>query len=268
MIIELLNGSRYDISDYNLKRLFHYIPSSNIQHNSVEVDGRSDVIVNSKLNNRNITVELLYDANDIFDYYALRDEIYNLFVREESYYIIFKNEPYKRWLVRLGGQFIVPPNPRMQSFEIEFITINSYGESVGTTRTLKEWDLDVWGWNNTIDWDEDLRYVFDTNNFTIKNLGNVTIDPRQHELQIVATVNAADFFRIVNNTTGETYQLNLPLTYNSTLVIDGINTKVDGVNYFGSTNRKLISLAPGDNSISLVGGQIQRIDWNFRFLYK
>src|SRR5690554_5894922 len=174
MIIELLDGTRYDIEGYSLKRLYHRIPSLSLKHTTSTVEGRSgDVFVETRFSGRIISVEFLYKAHDIYDYYLLRDELNGLFAREESFYIVFKREPYKRWKVKLSQQFDIEPNRQMESFTIDFICENVFAESIATTTDLKEWDVDKWGWNNTIEWDEGLKYSFDTTSFVVKNLGNV-----------------------------------------------------------------------------------------------
>lgn len=271
MIIELLNGTRFDIADYDLKRLFHYVPSATIDHETTSVDGGSDIITNSKLNNRTIKVELLYISQDIYDYYLLRDELNNLFMRVEPFYIIFKREPYKRWLVKTADQFEIPPHPHMQSFTVEFVTLKNYAESVGTTMDLqafKEWDADLWGWGMGLDWDKTYQYEFTTSSFTVDNVGNAIVDPRQHELEIIIKATASSYIQLVNNTTGETYRYNGALSANDTLVIKGVRTLKNGVSAFKNTNHKLLSLTPGINAFTVTGGTIQNIKFNFRFLYK
>ena len=89
MIIQLLNGTQIDTASYSLKRLFHFIPSAVIDHTTQSVEGRPDIILSSQLNNRVIRIEFLYEAADIYDYYLLRDELNDLFMRTEPFYIIF-----------------------------------------------------------------------------------------------------------------------------------------------------------------------------------
>jgi len=268
LIIELINGTRFDIADYNLKRLYHYIPSANIEHNSAEVDGRSDIILNSKINSRVITVDFVYISQDIFDFYLLREEINNLFLREEAFYITFKNEPHKRWLVKVANQYNLQPNQRLETFTVEFLTMNAYAESVATTTTLKEWDIDSWAWNGTIDWDDVPVYSYFTDNFIIKNLGNTTVNPRESFLEISISANADRFIQLNNATTGEVFRYNGTLTTNDRFVINGIRTTKNDVSVFGDTNKRLLRLVPGDNRILISGASLAITTFNFRYLYK
>lgn len=139
MIIQLLNGKQMDIADYSLKRLFHYIPSVSLSHAVETVDGRDGgIFTDSQFTDRIITVEFLYESMDIYDYYLLRDEINALFSRKEAFYIIFKGEPYKRYLVKLNQAFQVTPNQHMESFEVGFTCVNIFGESIASTHELKK----------------------------------------------------------------------------------------------------------------------------------
>src|SRR5690606_37097200 len=103
-------------------------------------------------------VEFAYIVKDIYDYYLMRDELNALFLRQEAFYIIFKRENYKRWLVKIGDQFQLPPTPRGGSVTIKFRTVRKFAESIATTNSNKEWDADVWWFNGDITWDEPLNY--------------------------------------------------------------------------------------------------------------
>ncbi|MGA3675631.1 distal tail protein Dit [Lysinibacillus agricola] len=268
MIIELLNGKKLDIADYSLKRLFHHIPSVSLSHNTEQVDGRDGLLfLETTFDSRVISVELLYESYDIYDYYLLRDEINALFTRKESFYIIFKNEPYKRYLVRLNQAFEVEPNQYMNSFTVEFTCVNVFAESIATTKSSKEWDVDVWSWNGAITWDDDLNYSFKNNAFTVKNLGNVDIDPRQSELEIILKGTFSSSVVIKNETTGDVYVYNGSLNANDVLVLKGVQSYKNGTSVFKNTNKKLIRLFAGENNFTITGGNVSSVDFNFRFLY-
>lgn len=272
MIIQLLDGTQYDIEDFSLKRLYHHIPSIKVHHNTTSVEGKSGwVFLESQYSERSISVVLLFEATDIYDYYLIRDEVNALLARTEPYYIIFKKEPYKRWLVRIQDNFELPPDPQMEAFTVQFICEKVYAESVATTLEMennKEWDTDIFGWNNTITWDEDLSYTFTENQFVVKNLGNEAIDPREHELIITIQGNFPNGLILVNATTGEVYVYHKPLTTDDVLVIDGIATFNNGISDFGNTNKKLITLTPGNNYMTILSGTLTSAAFNFRFLYK
>lgn len=268
MIIELMDGRQLDIANYSLKRLKHYIPSIAVSNFTDVVDGRDgNVFLESTFDSRTIRVELLYDSYDIEDYYTIRDEVNALFVRKQPFYIIFKAEPYKRYKVRLSGSFELEPDQHMDSFIVNFICEDLFAESIATTKSIKDWDSGVWGWNGAITWDEDLKYSFNSNSFTVYNLGNVNIDPRQSFLEIAIKGSFASQVTITNQTTGETYTFNGNLSPSDTLLLKGIQSFKNGTSVFRNTNKKLISLNTGDNNFTVTGGTISSIDFDFRFLY-
>lgn len=268
MIIELLNGVRYDIEDYGLGRLFHHIPSADITHNTTSVSGIGDIITETIIGQRTIPVDIAFKVADIFDFYLLRDELNALFLRKEAFYIIFKREPYKRWLVKINDGFTIPPTPRGGSFTLQFRTVQRYAESIATTTSEKEWDADVWGWNNTITWDEPLTYIFSTNTFNVLNLGTAEVEPENWGLLITVKATAESFLKIRNVTTGEEYQYNDSLTTNDTLLIKNVQSFKNGTSVFKDTNKQVISLVPGVNNIEITGGTVQSIAFDFRFPFK
>lgn len=269
MIIQELDGTVIDTSKFNLKRLFHHVPSANINHDSASVEGRYDELYNSKLNNRNIRVEFLYDTEDIYDFYLLRDQLNDIFMRVNPFYIIFKKEPYKRWLVKTANQFEVPPNPHMQSFVVEFITLNAYAESIISTGDfpLKEWDVDKFAWNGTIEWDSDYSYSFNQPTFTVINAGNVKIDPRNSDLKIDVIANG-NKLGLRNLTNGDYYEFNGRLTEEDILTVEGVRTFKNNVSSFSQTNKKLISLEPGENKFAVENADLISVNFDFKFLYK
>ena len=49
---------------------------------------------------------------------------------------------------------------------------------------------------------------------------------------------------------------------------DGINVTVGGVNRFRDTNRRFISLAPGDNRFEITGAIFDEVRIDFKYYYK
>ncbi len=265
----LKDGRELLMSDYSLKLLKYYIPSVSIEHQSSEVDGGDGAIFTStRFSGRTITAKFMYKAFDYHDFKLFIADINMLFARKEYFYIVFAAEPGKRWKVRLANSY--QPNELLRKvgeLEIQFICENIYAESVPTTLDLKEWDVDKWAWGMGLDWDEDLTYSFNSNHFAIENYGNVAVDPRRNELEITLKGVFENGITITNNTTGEVYQFNGSLSSSDELKISGIRSFKNGESVFKQTNKKLLSLAVGNNNFSILGGTVHSIVFNFRFLY-
>ncbi|MEK4425172.1 distal tail protein Dit [Solibacillus sp. FSL K6-1523] len=272
MIIELLNGIRIDVEEkYGLKRLFHRIPSLTVEHLTEAVEARGDLIIGTEFNQRNITVTLLYFVNDICSYDLLRDELNALLVRNEPFYIIFKREHWKRYKVRLAQQLEMEPNNKAESFDVLFRTENLFGESIGTSLDLQNkdnWDSDLWGFGAGIDYDTKYQYTFNKNDFIVKNIGNQTINPRQSDFDIILKGRFSNYVQITNHTTGDVYRFNGNLTSTDTLRLTGIRTLKNSLSRFRDTNHNILTLAPGDNRITVEGGTVESMNFDFRFLYK
>ena len=112
-----------------------------------------------------------------------------------------------------------------------------------------------------------LSSVSTKSEFNVYNAGNVTVEPESMLLHIFVTSATGDSITIKNNTTGETFTLNRKMAarhiqVNGMIVTDG-TTQV-----FRDTNKRFISLAPGDNNITVTGATFSEIRFNFKCLYK
>src|SRR5699024_8698228 len=105
--------------------------------------------------------------------------------------------------------------------------------------------------------------------FSVYNAGNVTIEPESMYLHIIAnTVTTSGGFTITNKTTDEEFVFNEEINGQS-ILLKGMDVRVSSIyNRFRDTNRRFISLAPGDNKIEVSGGTFNHIRFDFRYLYK
>ncbi|TKI50601.1 phage tail domain-containing protein [Lysinibacillus tabacifolii] len=252
-----------------------------------------------KYGTRTIQLQLMFIAKDHSDFETLENRAFDLFTDLEPYYLykaiptkqstMYEFElPGKQWgreldfipseVAFLYGKRYFVINSNMSEvaqdgltgrFTVELETYQlPYAESAATLKDLKLWDANKWEWNQGLTWDEDLQYKFTANNFTVKNLGNVKIDPRESELKITIKATASSYLEFKNNTTSEVFRFNGALTGTDTLVLNGIHTYKNGANAILNTNKKPLTLVPGNNVFSVSGGTVQSIEFDFRFLYK
>src|SRR5699024_8705708 len=102
---------------------------------------------------------------------------------------------------------------------------------------------------------------------SVYNAGNVTIEPESMYLDIYISGHSGSKVMIKNKTTGETLEINVS-TNNHAVRQSGMNITVGGVNRFRDTNRRFISLLPGDNQFEILNGTFKEINFDFKFLYK
>lgn len=239
-----------------------------------KVDGRRGLIETSTMiESRKINATFQIDGYDATDFDMTRDAIYALFNPADEFYIVRDLQPGKRYKVKvsnLTGVEYEDGSLEDGGFEVEFEMFQPFAESIGTSLQLqnaKEWDVGLWQWAQGIDGDTTYQYEFNTNNFIVKNFGNVLIDPRENELEITIKAIASSYLEIKNITTGDIYRFNGSLTSGDTLILKGIQTFKNGVSAFGKTNTKLLSLTVGDNIFAVSGGTLISAAFNFRPLY-
>lgn len=161
----------------------------------------------------------------------------------------------------------------VSTFTVEFETTESpYFESIYTTLELHDSGYSAtaekYGLVDSID-DEKVKYRFTESNFTVYNAGNVTVEPESMMLNINANaVQSDNNFTIRNLTTGEEVILKRE-SKGSHFRIHGMVISLGSItNIFRDTNRRFISLVPGDNQFEILNGTFEEIRFEFKFLYK
>ena len=161
----------------------------------------------------------------------------------------------------------------VSTFTVEFETTESpYFETIYTTVELHDSGYSAttekYGLVDNID-DEKVKYRFTESNFTVYNAGNVTVEPESMMLYIRASLlDSTGNFTIRNKTTGEEIILNRS-SAGSHFTIDGMVISLGSIsNIFRDTNRRFISLVPGDNEFEILNGTFEEIRFEFKYLYK
>ena len=246
MKIELLDGTEIDIAEYSLGVEDYNIPSVEIEHQTAVVDGLDNQIVtDTRFTGRTISVVFCYVAKDHQNYILLRNQLNGLFARKTPFYIRFKDDSTRRWMVRLASQFVTEKElETVGSMSIDFRCEKLYAESVTAS-----------------------NYTFNTANFIVKNTGTETVDPRESQLDITLKGVFAKQVKMTNKTTGDVFIFTGALTANDTLKLTGVRTLKNGVSALKNTNKKLITIASGDNDFLIEGGTVSSIVFNFRSLY-
>ena len=269
LTIETLDGIQYNIEEYGMRVIDFQIDAPSPRYVTETAEGRDgDIDLGGTYGPRNIRAKFKVKAVDTHDSQLLRNDIFQLFFSHKTFYLISKYEPGKRWKVKTAASFTPSRiNHVMSEIEVNFVCNDTYAESIPTTLSLKEWDVDLWQWGMGIEW-EDYNYIHNVNSFVIYNASNVVIDPRFMDLVITIKATASEYIELVNQTAGETYRYNGALTTSDTLKIDGIRSTKNNLSVFRQTNKKLITLNPGENQFIVNGTSvIESISFEFRFKY-
>lgn len=242
------NGREVRLEDYGLIGLALIPEAPSYTPETEQIPGMDGVInLGKQLNPRNLTARFLVQSFDYVDSLIKRDEIYDLFNGEESFYIAEIKQPHKRWLV----ESVEPWTPerfniRTMEITLNLIAYSGRAESIGTSRMASAFEhIDA-----PVDYtDYDLRAV----EFRIYNPGK-TVDPRNvnHFLKITYEGNSENL-RIRNLTTGDDWRHTGVTNENDVITLEGITAKRNNVSIFRKTNKQLITLAPGWNSFKIFG---------------
>lgn len=227
----------------------------------------------TQINTRFIETQMQVEAYDTAHLESIRNKIYALFNPVEEFYFIRDVDPFKRYKVKvaeLTGLEYEEGSLEDGYFTVTFEMFNPYAESVGTSLDLankKTWEAGLWGWDMGLNWDESYSYTFNTSSFVVKNIGNVMIDSCQNNLEVTLQGSFPNGVRIINHTTSDIFEYHEALSASDVLKLSGIRVFKNDVSALKATNKKLLTLAIGDNHITIEGGTVSSIVFNFRFLY-
>lgn len=271
LIFKKTDGTEYKLKDLGI-RVVEFEPESlNVINEVVNIPGSTAISIPVGYEARYINAEFAIHALNLVDYALFRSELFELFVRDEPFYIIDEKDMTKRWYVRSDGMFSLSRALKTGKFTISFLCVNSYQESVNTSLYFsgkKYWSDEKFAWNGMITWDDELNYTFNTNSFSVNNLGNAKVIPESSQLKITIKTVANGYFEMRNNTNGSIFRYRNPLNSSDTLVIDGVRVLKNGQNSLINTDMSFISLEPGINDIVVTSGSLYSASFDFRFLFK
>ncbi|MEB7800403.1 phage tail family protein [Staphylococcus xylosus] len=212
--------------------------------------------------------------HDTFDHRLQRDEIYNLFDSYPFLYVSDDTVPSRVLKITVDGSFTPERYGYWYStFEVDArITGLPFWRTKYTTQEIESNGysglVEKYGTADGLHVDY-LKYTFTGTTFKVWNGGNVTVDPRNMMLNIRLYRLVTDGgFTMTNKTTGEVFKYTAPRTGN-TVDLNGVKALVGlASNRLRETNRKFISLVPGENEITISGGTVDNIQFDFPFYYK
>jgi hypothetical protein len=253
------NGEDIILSEYGLTGLKLIIPSPSYEPTREAVLGRAGAITLGRdLYPRQLTAEFKMTADNYENSLSVRDKVFSLFGKGKKFYIGETKQPNKRWHVECVEAWN-PQRINHNNFTIAvpLLVESGYAESVKNT-------LDRTLFPAQISSAKQIKYIHATTTFEIFNDG-IKIDPRYMPF-IVKYKGASTNLKITNLTTGDEWSYTGTSNSGDSIMLDGIKSTKNGLSIFRSTNKKLITLAPGWNEFKLSGtsGSFE-ISFDFRF---
>ncbi|MDW4150282.1 phage tail family protein [Staphylococcus saprophyticus] len=208
-----------------------------------------------------------------FDHRLQRDEIYNLFDEYPFLYVSDNTVPSRMLKITVDGSFTPERYGYWYStFEVDArITGLPFWRTKYTTQEIESSGysaiVEKYGLADGIHLDHS-KYRFDKKEFTVWNGGNVTIDPRNMDLKIrIAYGTSNGTVRVDNLTTGEFITFSRPVV-NDHLDFFGTKVLLGATNRLRDSNRKFISLVPGENKIKISNIDFRFCTFDFPYYYK
>ena len=239
------------------------------------IEGRSGIVdYGTNYVDRSVELSMWINSSDTTDYRLLRNELYALFDTGNAFYIEETRVPSRVLKVAVDESFIPDRlTIRNASVDVTCRTLDSvFWESKYTTLELHDSGYSAtaekYGLVDNID-DEKVQYRFTESDFTVYNAGNVTVEPESAFLEIsVRNAVITNHLKIKNLTTNEEIIISDGFGQARHYEIFGMTIRRAGTNIFRDTNRKFISLIPGNNVFEITGASFDSVWMNFKYYYK
>lgn len=238
------------------------------------VDGRAGVVdYGFNYTDRPVSLFLRIKGADAADFRLLRNEVFATFDVGSAFYVVEADVPSRALKVVVDESYIPERlTEEYADFDIICRTLDSvFWESIYTTLELHDSGYSAtaekYGLVDNIN-DEKVKYRFTGSNFTVYNAGNVMVEPESMELVIqINNASTTGTLSLKNITTGEDFRLTKSLSERH-ISLRGMNILDGTVNAFRDSNRRFISLVPGDNQFEITGATFSEVWFSFKYYYK
>lgn len=204
------------------------------------------------------------------DYKAVKHDIYKIFNQRQFLRIRTDTEPNKVKFVKPAPFDIKPISDGANdaAFTIPFENPSGYKYSLVRSDSIYTYDSGFWELGMNLPNDKEPNYHFTTTNFQVFNASDIAIDPymQRHDLRITIKFSGSGL-KIQNKTDGSSWSYNKAASKTDQIILDGINTTLNGNPASANTDYGNITLQPGWNDISVTGATDIDIIFSFPFIY-
>ncbi|WP_059748332.1 phage tail domain-containing protein [Staphylococcus haemolyticus] len=270
---ENLNKLQFPVGVKPLDFLVSSITKERISENVNGIPGSINYGFDYKEREITLSFWLKYSHN-IYDYKLMRSELYEMLDTGEYLYIADDRLPSRILKVAIDDSYLpeLVNGSRFSNLELKGTVIGlPFWRTIYTTQDIEKNGysalVEKFGMADGVHLDY-LTYTPKTNTFSVWNGGNVTIDPRHFDLSIrLLYATSKGNVTIENLTTDEKFIFYRQFE-NTHLNIFGSQVLLGNTNWLRESNRKFISLVPGENKIKISNVEHQGVSFDFPFYFK
>ncbi|KRL36625.1 phage tail domain-containing protein [Liquorilactobacillus uvarum] len=245
--------------------------SPNLTNNYQDLSGQDGSLSTySNFNRTVVNARFWLHFKDYYDLKLAQHDIFRLFMNKKLMRIKTDAEPAIVKFVR-SGNFSVEPvveNANDAVFSIPFENPSGYKFSLLRSDSLYTYDEEGWQIGMNLPNGEDLVYRHTVPQFKIYNASDIPIDPyyQRHDLKIIVKFNG-NSLQLVNKTNGTSWTYNKSSNGSDIIVLDGINTTLNGTPASANTDYGNLVLEKGWNDIVATGATTVDSTFSFPFIY-
>jgi hypothetical protein len=234
--------------------------------------GRDGGVFQSSIYGQSIVnANFMLTYSNYIDYKLAKAQIFRLFFNKQLMRFRTDSEPAIVKYVRAANFEVAPIVGTVNAtFTIPFENPSGYKYSLLRSDALDDVQLDnEWQFGMHLQTDVAPQYHFvNQSNMTVYNPSDIDIDPyyQRHDLKLIIKF-AGDKLCLENSTNGSKWQYNVASDGSHTIILDGINTTLDGKPASANTDFGNLVLAKGNNSIAVTGATASDITFSFPFIY-
>lgn len=241
---------------------------TNTYQENVGTDG--NIFTGATFGKNTITANFYARFGDYYDLKLLKHDIYSFFMAKKLMRIRTDAEPAIVKYVR-SVPFEIKPTVSTAhdaTFSIPFENPSGYKFSLLRSDSLYTYEEEGWQDGMNLPDGADLIYRHTVPQFKIYNASDIPIDPyyQRHDLKIIVKFNG-NSLQLVNKTNGTSWKYNKSSNGSDLIVLDGINTTLNGTPASANTDYGNLILEKGWNNIVATGASTVDITFSFPFIY-
>lgn len=217
-----------------------------------------------------VNANFILHFSDYYDFKLAQHDIYKLFMNKELIRIRTNAEPAIVKFVRAGNFEIKPwrDGAKDAMFTIPFENPSGYKYSYLTSDNPYLYETEGWQIGMNLPNGGDMNYHFNSFEMSVFNAGDLPVDPyyNRSQLKIMTKFDGA-YLQLTNKTNGTSWKYNNKSNGKEDIVLDGINTYLNGAPASSSTDYGNLVLEPGWNHIVAKGATTIDVTFSFPFIY-